>query len=416
MSETLVIHGGKQLTGEVTISSAKNAAVAIIPAVVLASEVVKLYDVPNIEDVKVLIYLLNKLNIKVNVDGSTLTIDPTSIQNVDLDDQACNKLRASYYFLGALLGRFKHCKMLSPGGCNLGPRPIDLHLKGFEALGAHIVQGDGMIEVFAEELVGTDIYLDVASVGATINIMMAAVFAKGRTIIENAAKEPEIVDLSNMLNKMGASIRGAGTSRITIEGVSRLKGCIHDIVPDRIEAGTYIILAAACGKNITVKNVIPQHIESMLSKLEEMGVEMEYGPDYVKVIGTKNLHNCDVKTLPYPGFATDLQQPITVLMSLAKGTSSVQETIYKERFRHCAELNKLGTNIEVTRGMSIIHGEAKLKGCDITATDLRCGAALVIAGLVAEGTTTIHDAYHIFRGYEDIKEKLTGLGADIEIK
>lgn len=416
MSESLIIHGGKKLKGEVEISSAKNAAVAILPAVVLASEVVKLYDVPNIQDVDVLIYLLRKLNIKVDVDGSTLTIDPTSIQNIDLDDNACNKLRASYYFMGALLSRFKYCKMLSPGGCNLGPRPIDLHLKGFEALGAHIVQGDGMIEVFAEELVGNDIYLDVASVGATINIMMAAIFAKGRTVIENAAKEPEIVDVSNMLNKMGACIRGAGTSKITIDGVSRLKGCIHDIVPDRIEAGTYIIMAAAAGENVVVKNVIPQHIESMLSKLEEMGVEMEVGSDYVKVIGTNNLRGCDVKTLPYPGFATDLQQPITTLMTLAKGTSSVIETIYKERFRHCNELSKMGAHIETTNGMSIIHGDCKLTGCDVTATDLRCGAALVIAGLVASGTTIIHDAYHIFRGYADIEEKLRNLGADIEKK
>lgn len=414
MSEALVIHGGKKLTGEVEISSAKNAAVAILPAVVLASEVVKLYDVPNIQDVEVLIYLLRKLNIKIDIDGSTLTIDPTSIQNVDLDDKACNKLRASYYFLGALLSRFKYCKMLSPGGCNLGPRPIDLHLKGFEALGAHIVQGDGLIEIFAEELIGTDIYLDVASVGATINIMMAAIFAKGRTVIENAAKEPEIVDLSNMLNKMGASIRGAGTSKIIIDGVSRLKGCIHEIVPDRIEAGTYIILAAAAGENVIIRNVIPQHIESMLSKLEEMGVEMEIGIDYVKVIGTNNLHGCDVKTLPYPGFATDLQQPITTLMTLAKGTSSVIETIYKERFRHCNELVKMGAHIETTSGMSIIHGDNKLVGCDVTATDLRCGAALVIAGLVASGTTTIHDVYHILRGYADIEEKLKKLGADIE--
>ena len=414
MSEKIVIEGGKTLTGEVTISSAKNAAVAILPAVAMASEIVKLYDVPEIDDVDALIHLLNILNIKVVKDGSTLIIDPTSIENTDLLDESCNKLRASYYFLGALLGRFKHCKMLTPGGCNLGPRPIDLHLKGFEALGAHIVQGDGVIEIYADKLVGDDIYLDIASVGATINIMMAAVFAQGRTTIENAAKEPEIVDLSNMLNKMGARIRGAGTSEITIDGVQRLKGCIHDIIPDRIEAGTYVILAAACGKNITIKNVIPQHIDSMLSKLEEMGVKMEVGIDYVKVINSENLRSVDVKTLPYPGFATDLQQPITVLMTKARGTSSIVETVYKERFKHCNELNRMGANIEALRGMSIIHGGTTFLGTDVTATDLRCGGALIIAALCAKGTTVIHEAHHIFRGYAKIVEKLQALGANIK--
>ncbi|MBP5280171.1 MAG: UDP-N-acetylglucosamine 1-carboxyvinyltransferase, partial [Erysipelotrichaceae bacterium] len=323
------------------------------------------------------------------------------------------KLRASYYFMGALLGRFKHVKMYSPGGCNLGPRPIDLHLKGFEALGAKIRQDGNIIEIDAEELLGDDIYLDFASVGATINIMLAACFAKGRTTIENAAKEPEIIDLSSILNKMGAQIRGAGTSEITINGVSRLKGCIHDIIPDRIEAGTYIIAAAACGEDVTVKNVIPQHIEALTSKLEEMGVKLEQGSDYVRVFGTDDLKAVDVITQPFPGFATDLQQPLTSLLTKAEGDSHIEETIYAERFKHCKELNAMGANIKVKTANSYIHGKTELHGTDIYATDLRCGAALVIAGLMADGDTIIHNAYHIYRGYDSIVEKLKALGAKI---
>ena len=280
MDDLIRIKGGKKLNGEVTVSSCKNSVVAILPSVVMASEIVKLYDVPEIKDVEILKKLLGLLNISVRADDDELTIDPTEIVNVDLLDEDVMKLRASYYFMGALLGRFKHVKMYSPGGCNLGPRPIDLHLKGFEALGARIRQDGNIIEIDAEELLGDDIYLDFASVGATINIMLAACFAKGRTTIENAAKEPEIIDLSSMLNKMGAQIRGAGTSEITINGVSRLKGCIHDIIPDRIEAGTYIIAAAACGEDVTVRNVIPQHIEALTSMLVEMGVKLEQGSDY----------------------------------------------------------------------------------------------------------------------------------------
>ena len=342
MSDKITIRGGRTLSGEVTISSSKNAAVAILPAVVLASEVVKLYEVPNIEDIKVLIKLLGLLNIKVTMEDDALTIDPTRINNVVLDDPAVNKLRASYYFIGAILGRFKHVKMLYPGGCNLGPRPIDLHLKGFESLGATVVQEDGQIEIFADRLIGDDIYLDIASVGATVNIMLAAVFAEGRTTIKNAAKEPEIIDLSSMLNKMGAIIRGAGTSEITIDGVKRLKGCIHDIIPDRIEAGTYIIMAAACGDHVLINNVIPHHLGSLLAKLEEMGVQMDVGIDFVRVLSAENLKAVDVETLPFPGFATDLQQPLTSLMTKAKGNSQVKETLYRQRFKHCKELNKIG--------------------------------------------------------------------------
>ena len=414
MDQIIKIKGGNKLSGEVTISSSKNAAVAILPAVVMASEVVKLYDVPNIQDVDALVTLLEYLNIKVVQDGDTFTIDPTGIQNTILDIPEVNKLRASYYFMGALLGRFKYVKMLSPGGCNLGPRPIDLHLKGFEALGATINTENGFIEIKAEELKGDHIYLDIASVGATINIMLAAIFAKGKTIIENAAKEPEIIDLSSMLNNMGASIRGAGTSEIQIEGVSRLKGCIHDIIPDRIEAGTYAIMAAALDSHVRVNNVIPQHIESMLLKLDEMGVKMEIGSDYVEIFESGKLKACDVKTLPYPGFATDLQQPITALMTKAEGDSHIVETIYKERFRHCNELNLMGANIEVSNGSSTIHGGTPLHGTEVTARDLRCGAALIIAGLMAEGETIIHGAHHIYRGYSNIIEKLRGLGATVE--
>ena len=414
MEKQIKIKGNKKLTGEVTVSSCKNSAVAILPSVVLASEVVKLFDVPNIEDIKILIKLLKLLNIDVVSNNDSLTIDTTSIKNVDLIDEDVKKLRASYYFMGALLGRFKHVKMYSPGGCNLGPRPIDLHLKGFEALGARITRDDDTIQIDADELIGDDIYLDIASVGATINIMLAACFAKGKTTIENAAKEPEIIDLSSMLNKMGAKIRGAGTSEITIIGVSRLKGCIHDIIPDRIEAGTYIIAAAAAGENVTVKNVIPQHIEALTSKLEEMGVKLEIGSDYVKVISGENLKPVDIITQPFPGFATDLQQPLTSLMTKANGDSHVEETLYLERFRHCDEINKLGSNIEHIKGHSIIHGPTVLHGAKITATDLRCGAALIIAGLMADGETIIDDAYHIYRGYESIVEKLASLGAEIE--
>ncbi|MBR2577781.1 MAG: UDP-N-acetylglucosamine 1-carboxyvinyltransferase, partial [Erysipelotrichaceae bacterium] len=412
MNESIKIRGGKVLSGEVEISSSKNATVAILSAVVLASEVVKLYDVPDIEDINALVSLLRRLNIKVEKNDDNFTIDPTDIQNVVLDCEEVRKLRASYYFMGALLGRFRHVRMLYPGGCNLGPRPIDLHLKGFESLGAKITTEGDMIKIDAESLKGDEIYLDIASVGATINIMLAAVFAEGRTVIRNAAKEPEIIDLSSMLNKMGAKIRGAGTSDITIDGISRLKGCIHDIIPDRIEAGTYICMAAAIGENVTVRNVIPQHIEALLSKLEECGVNMEVGVDYVKVFEGKGLKAIDIQTQTFPGFATDLQQPITPLLCMADGESHIVETIYPERFKHCKELSKMGAVIDVGETRSTIYGPKKLHGANVRATDLRCGAALIIAGLMAEGETVIDDAYHIYRGYSGIIEKLRGLGAD----
>ena len=414
MNDFIKIRGGKPLEGTVKISSSKNATVAVLPAVVLASEIVKLYDVPEIEDINALIFLLRKLNISVEKNDDNLTIDPTDIKNVVLDFDEVRKLRASYYFMGALLGRFKHVRMLYPGGCNLGPRPIDLHLKGFESLGARITTDNDMIEINAEHLVGDEIYLDIASVGATINIILAAIFAEGRTVIHNAAKEPEIIDLSSMLNKMGARIRGAGTSDITIIGVSRLKGCIHDIIPDRIEAGTYICLAAAVGKDILIENVIPQHIEALISKLEEAGAKIETGIDYVHVHESNDLKAIDIQTQTFPGFATDLQQPITPLLCKAKGKSHIVETIYPERFKHCNELIKMGANIECKEAKANIYGPVQLHGAKIRATDLRCGAALIIAALMADGETIIEDAYHIYRGYEGIVEKLKGLGADVE--
>lgn len=412
--DTIVINGGKKLEGTVKISGSKNATVALIPATVLAGDAVTIFDVPNISDVKALTTLLEELNVKVTKKDDHIIIDPRAIKNVTLDHEAVSKLRASYYFMGALLGRYKKVKIKMSGGCNLGPRPIDLHLKGFEALGAHIDYDDGYYMLEAKELIGTSIYLDIASVGATINIMMAAVFAKGRTTIENAAKEPEIIDVSSMLNKMGAKIRGAGTSEITIDGVESLGGCYHEIIPDRIETGTYIILAAACAKHCKVENVIPQHIESLLLKLEEMGVKMKVGVDTVEIFESDNLKPVEIKTLPYPGFATDLQQPLTALLTQAVGISKVHETIYQERFRHCHELSLMGAEIEVDNGSSTITGPTSLSGAVVTATDLRCGACLVIAGLIAEGQTTIKGAYHIHRGYDHIKEKLKAIGADIK--
>ena len=414
LNDSIVIKGGKKLSGEVRISGSKNATVALIPAAVLANNAVTICDVPDISDVEALSALLRVLNVEVVKRADHLVIDPTNIKNVTLDDENVGKLRASYYFMGALLGRYKYVKIKMSGGCYLGPRPIDLHLKGFESLGATVNYEDGYYIIQANELIGTNIYLDFASVGATINIMMAAVYAKGRTTIENAAKEPEIIDVSSMLNKMGAKIRGAGTDEIVIDGVETLGGCFHEIIPDRIEAGTYIIMAAACADHMRITNIIPQHLESLLLKLDEMGVDMKVDYDSVEIYGGHNLNAVKVKTLPYPGFATDLQQPLTALLTQCVGLSKVKDTIYPERFKHCAELAKMGAEIETGKGTSLITGPMPLHGTTVTATDLRCGACLVIAGLLADGTTTIKDAYHIYRGYENIKEKLCSLGADVE--
>lgn len=414
MEQVIKIEGGHQLEGEVTISGAKNATVALIPAAVLANGPVTIVGIPQIADVNNLCEILNILNIEViKVADDHLIIDPTNMKNTDLVQDAVTKLRASYYFMGALLGKYGHVRMKMPGGCYLGPRPIDLHIKGFEALGAEVKFEKGCYEITAKELIGTKIFLDIASVGATINIMMAAVYAKGRTTIENAAKEPEIIDVATLLNKMGAKVRGAGTNVITIDGVDNLMGCFHEIIPDRIEAGTFIVIAAACAKKMRINNVIPQHLESLLSKLDEMGVNMHVGIDYVEVEESKDLKGTDVTTKPYPGFATDLQQPLTVLMTQAKGESKVEDTIYPERFKHCYELTKMGANIEVRNGEADIEGPTPLGGTEVVATDLRCGAAMVVAGLIADGVTTISDIYHIDRGYSELDKKLTALGAKI---
>lgn len=413
--EVLKIKGKKKLSGTVRISGSKNATVALIPAAILASKgPVTIIGVPNISDVSSLSTLLEELGVEVTHKTlDHIVIDPTNMSNKFLDHHAVTKLRASYYFMGALLGKYKEVKMKMPGGCYLGPRPIDLHLKGFEALGATVEYTQGSYHIKAKELVGAKIFLDIASVGATINIMMAAVFAKGRTIIENAAKEPEIIDVATMLNKMGAQIRGVGTNIITIDGVEELNGTFHEIIPDRIEAGTFIILAAATAKKITIENIIPLHLESLLSKLQEMGVNMVVGVDKVTITSTKNLKPIDIKTLPYPGFATDLQQPLTTLLTLANGESTIKETIYTERFKHTVELQRMGATIEVSNAKATIKGPSKLYGDKVTATDLRCGASLVIAGLIAEGVTEIYDVYHIDRGYDDIDGKLKAMGAEI---
>ncbi len=415
MSEVIAIEGGHKLNGTVRIGGAKNATVALIPALVLADSPVEIFGAPNISDVNALAILLRELNCKVEINGDHIKVDPTNMKNVPLESEAVIKLRASYYFMGALLGKYKKVRIKMPGGCYLGPRPIDLHLKGFEALGAKIEydEKEGCYTLEADELIGTSIYLDFASVGATINILLAAVRAKGKTVIENAAKEPEIIDVANLLTKMGAKIRGVGTDTITIHGVENLHGTFHEIIPDRIEAGTFLIIAAAMGEKVIVQNLIPQHLEALISKLKEMGVKMEIVGDSIVVYGGSDLRGVSIKTQIYPGFATDLQQPLTALLTQAQGESMVKETIYVERFKHCEQLNKMGANIVTGDASSLILGKTPLHGARVQATDLRCGAALVIAGLMAEGITEITNVYHIDRGYDNIDHKLMTLGAKI---
>ncbi len=414
MTEIMKIEGGHLLEGEVTVSGAKNATVALIPAAVLANGPVTIVGIPQIADVKALADILKILNVEVTeVANDHLIIDPSHMENTDLDDDIVTKLRASYYFMGALLGKYGYVSMKMPGGCYLGPRPIDLHLKGFEALGAKVTYDKACYTIEAKKLKGAKIFLDIASVGATINIMMAAVYAEGRTTIENAAKEPEIIDIATLLNKMGARIRGAGTNVIKIDGVKSLSGCFHEIIPDRIEAGTFIIIAAAMAKRMVINNIIPQHLEALLSKLKEMGVNMEVGIDRVIIERSENLKSVDITTKPYPGFATDLQQPLTALLTQAEGEGRINETIYIERFKHCLELEKMGADIELIPAGAIIKGPTKLYGTSVSATDLRCGAAMIVAGLIAEGVTSIKNVYHIDRGYSEIDKKLSMLGAKI---
>ena len=415
--KVIEIEGGQQLNGTIRISGAKNATVALIPAAILTDEEATICNVPEITDTDALCDILKQLDVKVNRSTESVVINPQAMKNIEIKEEYSKKLRASYYFMGALLGKFKKAVMYFPGGCSIGARPIDLHLKGFEALGAKVTNEKNKYIVEAEELRGANIYLDIASVGATINIMLAAVKAKGTTIIDNAAKEPEIVNIATFLNMMGAKITGAGTSTIKIEGVDKLHKCFHEVIPDRIEAGTYIIIAALCGHNLRIDNVIPEHVDSLLRKLEEMGIELEIGTDYVIVFDSKKeLKPTNIKTAVYPGFATDLQQPFTVLLTKANGKSKVEETIWENRFMHVPYLNKLGANITVKNQTATIIGPTELKGTEVVATDLRAGAAMVAAALLAEGKTTITNSEHILRGYEQIVEKLKAVGAKIVIK
>ncbi|MDR7073871.1 UDP-N-acetylglucosamine 1-carboxyvinyltransferase [Fictibacillus barbaricus] len=413
--EKLMIEGGYPLEGTVQISGAKNSAVALIPATILAESTVTIDGLPNISDVRILRDLLEEIGGEAYLDeNQSLTVNPEKMIAMPLPNGKVKKLRASYYLMGAMLGRFKKAVIGLPGGCNLGPRPIDQHIKGFEALGAKVTNEQGAIYLRADELVGARIYLDVVSVGATINIMLAAVRAKGQTIIENAAKEPEIIDVATLLTSMGARIKGAGTDVIRIDGVESLHGCRHSIIPDRIEAGTYMILAASMGQQVLLDNVIPLHLESLIAKLREMGVFIETKDDQVLVYRGKDpLKSVDIKTLVYPGFPTDLQQPFTSLLTNSEGTSIVTDTIYSARFKHIDELRRMGANVKVEGRSAIINGPAKLEGAKVKASDLRAGAALVVAGLMAEGVTEISGLEHIDRGYESLVDKLKGLGAKV---
>ncbi len=410
------ITGGKELSGTIRISGAKNSSVALIPAAILADDDVTICNVPEITDTDALSETLMYLGAEVRRASESIVINPATIENKEIPEEQAKKLRASYYFMGALLGKYNHVEMYFPGGCSIGERPINLHLKGFEALGATVTNDGNKYIVDAKELKGANIYLDIASVGATINIMLAAVKANGKTIIDNAAKEPEIVNIATFLNNMGAKITGAGTSEIRIEGVKKLKGCFHEVIPDRIEAGTYTIIGALVGNYLKIDNIIPEHIEALTSKLIEMGVTLEIGPDYLIVNKADKYKPVNIKTLGYPGFATDLQQPFSVLLTQCKGKSSITETIWENRFMHVPYLNKMGANIKVEGMTATIMGPTVLKGCEVEATDLRAGASMVAAALTAEGTTTITNINHILRGYENIVEKLTDVGAKIEIK
>lgn len=411
--EKLLIEGGRRLKGTVQISGAKNSAVALIPAAILASSTVTIDSLPDLSDVRILSGLLEEIGGEVDYEDQTLTIHPENMFSMPLPNGKVKKLRASYYLMGAMLGRFKKAVIGLPGGCNIGPRPIDQHIKGFEALGAKVTNEQGAIYLRADELKGAKIYLDVVSVGATINIMLAAVKAKGRTLIENAAKEPEIIDVATLLSSMGARIKGAGTDVIRIDGVDELNGCRHSIIPDRIEAGTYMIAAAAMGEEVLIDNVIPQHVESLTAKLREMGVSIEFGDEQAWISGSNHFKNIDIKTLVYPGFPTDLQQPLTSLLTKAKGTSLVTDTIYSARFKHIDELRRMGADLKVEGNSAIINGPHPLQGAKVRATDLRAGAGLIVAGLIADGITEISGVEYIDRGYSGIIEKLSGLGAKI---
>lgn len=414
----IIINGGKKLQGEVTVSGAKNSVVALIPAIILSDGVVTLDGVPAISDVDNLIEIIEVMGGSVKRDGETLEIDPRGVKDMPMPFGKINSLRASYYFYGSLLGRYGQAIVGLPGGCDLGPRPIDLHLKAFEAMGASIFYEEEAMRIAmdaGQRIKGAHIYMDTVSVGATINTMLAAAKADGRTVIENAAREPEIIDVATLLNNMGARVRGAGTEVITIEGVESLHGTRHQVIPDRIEAGSYIAMAAAIGKGIKIKNVLYEHLESFICKLEAMGVRMTVEEDAIFVGEQGDLKPVDIKTSPYPGFATDLQQPMTPLLLKASGRGKIIDTIYEKRVNHVPELARMGADIQVLGGQIVYNGPTQLSGAPVKASDLRAGAALVTAGLMADGQTEITNIEFILRGYSNIIEKLSDLGADIRL-
>ena len=410
------IEGGHILSGTVNISGAKNSAVALVPASLLSDEEVKIDNIPNISDIDALNEILEYLGADVKREGSLMTINSRNIKSREIPEEISKKLRASYYFMSSLLGKYKHVEMYFPGGCSIGARPIDQTLKTFKSLGAKVIEEENKYIITAEELIGTTIQLDMPSVGATINTLLVAAKAKGTTILKNAAKEPEIVSVATFLNNMGAKITGAGTSEIIIEGVDYLGSCFTEVIPDRIEAGTYLIAGALMGENLTIKNMIPDHISSLIYKLKEMGCKMEIGKDYITISKSSNLKPIDVKTLGYPGFPTDLQQPLTVILTQASGISTLEETIYENRFQNVPYLNKMGANIEIKDKKIIISGKTDLTGCQVEATDLRAGACMVLAALIAKGETTITEIKHVLRGYENIIEKLEKVGAKISLE
>lgn len=414
--ERLIVKGGNRLVGTVKTSGAKNAVLPIIAASILGTSPSRLDEIPALEDVRTICAVLECLGIKVDAsEPHTLKIDSREITSCEAPYELVRSMRASFLVMGPLLARKGYARISQPGGCAIGTRPIDLHLKGFEALGVKIEQGHGYIEASAPEgMTGANIYLDFPSVGATENIMMAAAMANGTTVLENPAEEPEIVDLANYLNQMGARVRGAGTNVITIEGVSELHGVQHSVIPDRIEAGTYMIAAAMTGGDVIIENVLPEHQKPLIAKLREAGALVEEDIDRIHVVGSGGLKAVDIKTLPYPGFPTDMQAQMMAMLSVAEGRSKITETVFENRFMHVVELNRMGANITTEGRSAVITGPAHLTGCTVRATDLRAGAAMILAGLVAEGATEICDIYHIDRGYEEIAAKLTRLGADIK--
>ena len=409
------MNGGSPLVGEVAIGGAKNAALGILAAAIMTDEDVYIDNLPDVKDINVMLEAIKAIGASVDrLDRHSVKINASSVKDVLVDDEFIRRIRASYYFIGALLGKYKSAEVALPGGCNIGSRPIDLHLKGFKALGAAIEIESGRVKAHAIDLVASDIYLDTVSVGATINIMMAASLAEGKTVIENAAKEPHIVDVANFLNSMGADIKGAGTDVIRIKGVKALHGSRYSIIPDQIEAGTFMCAAAITKGDITVKNVIPKHMEAISAKLMEMGCEVVEFDDAIRVIAKNNQKSTNIKTLPYPGFPTDMQPQITTALALASGSSLVVESIFENRFKYVDELARMGTNIKVEGNTAMVIGVSKLRGAALKAPDLRAGAALVLAGLAAEGQTTVDDIKYIKRGYEDFEGKLASLGADIK--